>query len=226
MTIADNIARIREQIHHAEKEYARLPNSVTLLAVSKSQSIDQITQAVAAGQRVFGENYLQEAIPKILALRALNLEWHFIGAIQANKTRGIAEHFSWVHSLCDVKIAKRLHAQRPITLPPLNVCLQVNIDQSPTKSGILLPKLYDAASAVRECDRLRLRGLMTVPDYSNDLAITATNFQKLKVAEQQLIAKGFLLDTLSMGMTHDFVEAIKAGSTIVRIGAGIFGVRP
>lgn len=223
--IAENIKHIRQQINQAEREYGRPQNSVTLLAASKSQSVDKIEAAIAAGQKIFGENYVQEALEKMLLLRKHRLEWHFIGAIQANKTREVAENFSWAHSVCRLSIAERLHNQRPKDLPPLNACIQVNIDEEKSKAGIVLTELAELAMSIKQFDRLRLRGLMVIPAIYNTFDEQRAVYEKLADAQQQLIQQGLVLDTLSMGMTHDMVAAIAAGSTLVRVGTGIFGER-
>ncbi len=223
--IAENINSIQQQIIRAEHDYHRKPNSVTLLAASKSQPIEKIQAAVMAGQKIFGENYVQEALSKIQALQQYQLEWHFIGAIQANKTREIAEHFAWVHGICRLSIAARLNQQRPKNLPPLNVCIQVNISEEENKSGIKLSELTELAIAVSKLDRLRLRGLMAIPAVNEIFAEQRIVYEKLALAQQELIKQGLSLDTLSMGMTQDMLAAIAAGSTLVRIGTGIFGVR-
>ncbi|WP_267257303.1 YggS family pyridoxal phosphate-dependent enzyme [Coxiella endosymbiont of Ornithodoros maritimus] len=225
MSISENIKRITSEIRQAEKEFSRSPNSVSLLAVSKSQSLDKIKAAIAAGQRQFGENYLQEALVKINALRAHSLEWHFIGVIQTNKTRLISENFDWVQSVSRLEVASALNRYRPVELAPLSICIQINISEEKTKSGIDLTHLSEFAKAVNQFDRLRLRGLMTIPAYHKDFNAQQAIFGTLKEAQQELIKKGLPLDVLSLGMSHDFRAAIAAGSTMVRIGTGIFGPR-
>lgn len=226
MYIIDNIKKINEEIRRIESLFRRAPNSVILLAVSKSQSIEKIKIAVIGGQKLFGENYLQEALPKINALRTYDLEWHFIGSIQTNKVRLIAMHFSWVHSISSLKIAEHLHRHRAPVLSPLNICIQVNISEERSKSGVSLRDLPEFAFVLNQFNRLRLRGLMAIPANYGDFETKKRVFEKLKRAQRQLIEKGLSLDVLSMGMTHDFPAAIAAGSTVVRIGAGIFGLRP
>lgn len=223
--IVENLAKIQQQISAAEQLYGRRPGSVQLIAVSKTQSVEQIQQAIAAGQTVFGENYVQEAIPKINALAQQKLEWHFIGAIQANKTRVIAEHFAWVHSIDRLSIAERLNAQRPAQLPELNICIQVNIDTEPNKAGVSLTELNKLAMAIAQLPRLKLRGLMAIPAHQLDFAKQRESLHKLQLALQQLNAAGLNLDTLSMGMSDDFVAAIAEGATFLRIGTAIFGQR-
>ena len=211
----------------------RDPASVSLLAVSKTFGADAVVQAVAAGQRDFGENYIQEGVDKIVALRAalpaVSLTWHCIGPIQSNKTRLVAEHFDWAHTVDRLKTAERLSAQRPEHLPPLQLCIQVNIDGGPTKSGVVPADTLELARAVAKLPRLRLRGLMSIPDHAPDfeaqLAIH-TRAKRLFDEIAGLGAPGFEnFDTLSMGMTADLEAAIHAGSTLVRVGTGIFGGR-
>ncbi len=223
---ATALATIRSRINAAEQAYSRTPGSVHLLAVSKTQPATAIRTAYAAGQRSFGENYLQEALEKKAELADLDLEWHFIGPIQSNKTKAIAEHFDWVHSVDRVRVLKRLSDQRPDELPPLNVCLQVNIDAEPTKSGVLAADLPALAQAAVELPRLRLRGLMTIPAPRSDPAAQRQPFAALRRLKDELCQQGFALDTLSMGMSDDLEAAIAEGSTLVRIGTAIFGARP
>jgi pyridoxal phosphate enzyme (YggS family) len=198
---------------------------VQLLAVSKTHPADVLRSAAAAGQRRFVESYLQEALEKIAALAGHNLEWHFIGPLQSNKTRPIAEHFAWVHSVDRLKVAERLSAQRPERLPPLNVCLQVNVSGEASKSGCTLTELPALAQAVAKLPRLRLRGLMTIPAPSEDPAQQRLPFRRLREAQEQLIAEGLELDTLSMGMSDDLGAAIAEGATLVRVGSALFGAR-
>lgn len=223
--VAENIQKIKEQIHLAEIKYHRAPNSVTLLAVSKQQNIDKISAAINAGQHCFGENYLQEALEKITALNIFKPEWHFIGQVQSNKTQLIAQHFSWVHSIDRFKIAQRLNMQRSENLPPLNVCIELNISQQTNKSGVDLNQLSDLAHAVSELKNLKLRGLMAIPEPNQDFSKQIEIYQQVAQSQINLCSKGLSLDTLSMGMSGDFVAAIAAGSTMVRIGSGIFGER-
>jgi pyridoxal phosphate enzyme (YggS family) len=207
---ADRLHLVLARIRAAEQRFQRLPGSVQLLAVSKTQPSAAIAALAAVGQRRFGENYVQEALDKIAELAALDLEWHFIGPIQANKTRSIAEHFAWVHSVDRLKIAERLSAQRPAHLPPLNVCLQVNIDREPTKHGLDEREVATVASAVATLPRLRLRG--------EPLA-------RLRTLQDLLNAAGLGLDTLSMGMSDDLEAAIAEGATLTRVGTALFGPR-
>lgn len=216
------IKTVLDQIHQAERDYQRSPGSVRLLAVTKGRDIQAISAAVEQGQHAFGENYLQEALEKIAALAPLVLEWHFIGTLQANKTRLVAENFAWVHSLSRFKIAERLNNQRPPNLPPLNVCLEVNVSNEPTKSGILVDYLDDLAKQIQSLPRLKLRGLMVIPELVATFAQQRLIYKHVYNLQQTLIQRGFNLDTLSMGMSNDFIAAIAEGSTMVRIGAAIF----
>jgi pyridoxal phosphate enzyme (YggS family) len=217
---------VRQQIYTAATRFQRDPAAIKLLAVSKTRGIEDILTALHAGQCDFGENYLQEALPKIHALSIhKQLVWHFIGAVQGNKTKAIAENFAWLHSLDNIGHAQRLHRQRPESLPALNVCIQVNVSAEPQKSGIDLTELSDFAYALLKLPRLRLRGLMTLPAPSEDFEIQRQPLHRLFEAYQHLQTLGFQLDTLSMGMTDDLVAAIAEGSTCVRIGTGIFGAR-
>jgi len=209
----------------AEQQYGRAPGSVTLIAVSKGKSVREIRAAYDAGQRRFGESYIQEALPKITALPELDIEWHFIGPIQSNKTKHITGHFAWLHSVDRLKIAQRLHAQRPQPLPPLNVCLQINISREQSKAGIDLNKLATLAREIQSCDRLQVRGLMAIPAPSDNFEEQRRMFRQVRQAQEQLIAEGWHLDTLSMGMSNDMEAAIAEGATMVRIGTAIFGER-
>lgn len=223
--ISDALTTVRQRIAETARQFARAPDSIQLLAVSKTRPVADIVTAFKSGQYHFGENYLQEAIPKIEALRDYALKWHFIGPLQSNKTRFIAENFDWVLSLNRLKHAQRLNAQRPNNLPPLNVCIQVNICEEPQKSGVRLIDLSYLAQAIVELPRLRLRGLMTLPTRSDDFNKQRIPFRALRSAFLQLQESGLALDTLSMGMTNDMVAAIAEGATLVRIGTGIFGER-
>lgn len=221
-TIADNIANVRDRIFRAAESAERGPQEVTLMAVTKTREATAIRDAWAHGIRDFGENYLQEALDKIAALQDLPLTWHFIGPIQSNKTRAIAEHFDWVHSVDRLKIAQRLSDQRPADLPPLNICLQVNISAEASKSGVMPDDLPALAAAVSSLPRLRLRGLMAIPAPADNSTARRVPLQQLRQAMQALPQA---LDTLSMGMTDDLTEAVQEGSTIVRIGTALFGPR-
>jgi pyridoxal phosphate enzyme (YggS family) len=223
--IADNLARVRAQIDAACRAVGRTPGSVALLAVSKTWGADAVRQAHAAGQTAFGENYIQEAVEKITALRDLPLTWHCIGPIQSNKTRLVAEHFDWVHSIDRLKIAQRLSEQRPDHLPPLQVCIQVNVDGGVTKSGVSPAELPALAQAVAALPRLQLRGLMTIPEPAETPAQMRAVHAQAKALWEALRQQGLPLDTLSMGMSADLDAAIAEGSTLVRVGTAIFGKR-
>ena len=219
------IKKVRKRIAEAARQFARSPGSIRLLAVSKTRPVEDIVTAFNSGQTCFGENYLQEAVPKIDALRDYPLEWHFIGPLQSNKTRLVAENFDWVQSLDKLKHAQRLNAQRPKNLPPLNVCIQVNISGETQKSGVHLTDLPTLAQAIGELPRLRLRGLMTLPTLRHDFEQQRIPFRALRIAYFKLQDSGLVLDTLSMGMTGDMEAAIAEAATFVRIGTGIFGER-
>jgi pyridoxal phosphate enzyme (YggS family) len=224
-SIADNIARVRSQMAAASQSAGRAPGSVQLLAVSKTWSADAVRMAHAAGQTDFGENYIQEAVDKITHLRDLPLVWHCIGPIQSNKTRLVAEHFDWVHSIDRLKIAQRLSEQRPEHLPPLQVCIQVNVDGGQSKSGVSPLALPALAQAVAALPRLQLRGLMTIPEPAETDALMRAVHRQAKDLFEQLRAQGMPLDTLSMGMSADMAAAIAEGSTMLRVGTAIFGKR-
>ena len=217
-----HLSKILQRIRQAERDYHRAPGSVRLLMVTKGRDIQTIQLAVAAGQTAFGESYLQEALDKIQALAPLNLEWHFIGNLQSNKTRAVTENFSWVHSVNRFKIAQRLNQQRPDELPPLNICLEVNISEERSKSGMAVNELTDLALQVKSLPRLRLRGLMVIPERVAGFQQQLILYKKVYSLQKQLIDRGCALDTLSMGMSNDFEAAIAAGSTLVRIGTAIF----
>jgi pyridoxal phosphate enzyme (YggS family) len=222
---ADRLHRVQARIRAAEQRFQRPPGSVALLAVSKTQSAATIAAMAAVGQGCFGENYPQEALDKIIELAALGLEWHFIGPVQANKTRHIAERFAWVHSVDRLKIAERLSAQRPADSPPLNICLQVNIDREATKHGLDEADLATVAAAVAILPRLRLRGLMAIPAPALDFAAQRRPLARLREKWERLNADGLALDTLSMGMSDDLEAAIAEGATLVRVGTALFGRR-
>jgi pyridoxal phosphate enzyme (YggS family) len=224
-SIEKNIQQIHNQIHECETHFGREKNSVRLLAVSKGQPIDAINAAYAAGQYAFGENYLQEALAKMAALADKKIEWHFIGPIQRNKTKKIAEHFSWVQTVSDMIIAERLNNQRPLNLPPLNICIQINVSHEESKFGISADQAFFLAAACEQLPRLRLRGLMAIPAEKKFLADQRVEFKKLKLLFEKLCKKGIKLDTLSMGMSNDLTAAIAEGSTMIRIGTKIFGGR-
>ncbi len=223
--IAFNIAKVRQRIAEAAKKSGRNTESVQLMAVSKTRSAEMIEKAAQEGVTDFGENYLQEALDKQQQLQELQLIWHFIGPIQSNKTRPIAEHFDWVHSVDRLKIAQRLNEQRPDEMPALNVCIQVNISDESSKSGAELSELESLADAASQLPRLILRGLMTIPKATNDPVQQKAAFSKLREAATKLQQKHRTIDTLSMGMSNDLETAVAEGATIVRIGTDIFGPR-
>jgi PLP dependent protein len=224
-TIESNLQAVRARIATAARAAGRNPGDIALLAVSKTFAAAAVRAAYATGQREFGENYVQEALEKIAELSALPLIWHFIGPIQSNKTRAIAEHFDWVHSVAREKIALRLAAARAPQLGPLDICLQVNVSGEASKSGVAPEEVRPLAEAVRTLPRLRLRGLMAVPEPSDDIELQRRRFRGLRILLEQLNAAGFGLDTLSMGMSQDLEAAIMEGATIVRVGTAIFGER-
>jgi len=224
-SIAENLSQVRAHIEAACQAAGRPPHSVSLLAVSKTWGVDAVRSAHAAGQTAFGENYIQEAVDKIGALSDLPLEWHCIGPIQSNKTRLVAEHFHWVHSVDRLKIAQRLSEQRPEHLPPLQVCIQVNVDGGETKSGVSPADLPELAQAVAALPRLQLRGLMTIPEPAETDAQMRDVHRQAKDLFEQLRVQGLPLDTLSMGMSADMDAAIAEGSNMVRVGTAIFGKR-
>lgn len=217
------------QAIHARIQQVKLQvgrnDTVHLCAVSKTQSADIIRQAYQAGQKIFGENYVQEALAKQTALQDCDIEWHFIGPIQSNKTSLIAQHFDWVHSVDRLKIAQRLSDARPADCPPLNICLQVNISDEPTKSGVSEEELVKLAQQVANLPRLRLRGLMAIPAPLSDYHLQRAQFHHVYQAYERMKALGFALDTLSIGMSGDYEAAIAEGSTLIRLGTAIFGQR-
>lgn len=233
-SIHDNLQAVRQRIAHAAAAAGRDPAKVTLLAVSKTHPAALIEQALAAGQRAFGENYVQEALDKMEALpgkvgeeraseeraSALALEWHLIGPLQSNKTRAVAAHFDWVHSVESEKIARRLSGQRSGNLPPLNVLIQVNVSAEGSKSGVAAAEVFSLAQSISKLPRLRLRGLMAIPEPGADVA----RYRELRALYEKL-AKQFQFDTLSVGMSEDLELAIAEGATLVRIGTAIFGGR-
>ena len=224
--ISDNLQGVRARITAACTAVGRPPDAVNLLAVSKTFGPDAVAEAFAAGQRAFGENYIQEAVEKMAALRELSIEWHCIGPVQSNKTRLVAENFQWIHTVDRLKIAQRLSDQRPADMPPLQVCLQVNVDGGANKSGAPPHEVADLALAVATLPRLRLRGLMCIPEPAPDFVATRALFMRAKALFDALNAQNLGLDTLSMGMSADMEAAIHAGSTMVRVGTAIFGGRP
>ena len=224
-TIGFNMQAVRQRVADAARACGRDPAAVGLIAVSKTFGADAVAAAHACGQRVFGENYVQEAVDKIVALASLGLEWHFIGPIQSNKTRQIAENFAWVHSVDRAKIAERLAAARPAALAPLQVCIQINIGDENTKSGVAPADALALARAIAALPRLKLRGLMTIPPASDEPAQQRRYFAELRKLKEQLVTAGVALDTLSMGMSADLEAAIAEGATLVRVGTAIFGQR-
>ena len=226
-SVAPKLQQLRERISAACAAAGRPVHSVTLLAVSKTFGPDAVREAVAAGQRCFGENYVQEALDKIAALADVPpaLEWHLIGPLQSNKTRDVAAAFDWVHSVDRLKIALRLSEQRPPHLPPLQVCLQVNISGEASKSGLMPNEVAVVAQAVAKLPRLMLRGLMAIPEPAEDFAAQRVPHRQLRELMQALQAEGLALDTLSIGMSADLEAAIAEGATLVRIGSAIFGER-
>ncbi len=225
-TIEKRLQAVKSRIARACAAAGRDPRDIVLVAVSKTFPADAVRAAHAAGQRDFGENHVQDAVAKIAALGDLDLVWHFIGPIQSNKTRSIAAHFAWVHSIDRLKIAERLAAQRPEALPPLQVCIQVNVSGEATKSGVAPAEAPALARAVAALPRLRLRGLMAIPEPTDDSALQRRRFESLRDLRDRLAADGLALDTLSMGMSDDLEAAIAAGATMVRVGTAIFGARP
>lgn len=223
--IVSNLQAIHKAIEQAAGAAKRAPSGIKLLAVSKTFSASAVRKAYDAGQREFGENYVQEALDKMSELRDLQIIWHFIGPIQSNKTRVIAENFAWVHGVDRLKIAQRLSEQRPQDLPPLNICLQVNVSGEESKSGIAPQEVEQLAREVSKLPRLKLRGLMAIPAPADDEATQCKPFALLRELSQVIVAQGIALDTLSMGMSHDFVAAIQEGANIIRIGTAVFGKR-
>lgn len=224
--IATRLEAVRERIAAAEARFSRPAHSVRLLAVSKTHSAAAVAEALRAGQRAFGENYVQEALEKAESLSREPVEWHFIGPLQSNKTKAVAEHFDWVHSLDRWKIARRLSEQRPADRPPLNVCLEVNIDSEATKSGLLPDEVPEMARATAELAGLRLRGLMAIPAPGEGFEAQRRPLRRLRELFDALRDQGLTgLDTLSMGMSDDLEAAVAEGATIVRVGTAIFGPR-
>ncbi|MCX7239342.1 MAG: YggS family pyridoxal phosphate-dependent enzyme [Burkholderiales bacterium] len=223
--ITENLQSVRARITQACVTVGKEPQAVCLLAVSKAFGVDAVQQAFAAGQRDFGENYIQEAVEKITALRDLPICWHCIGPIQSNKTRLVAQHFDWVHTIDRLKIAQRLSEQRPPELGALQVCIQVNVDGGATKSGVVPADALALAQQVAALPHLRLRGLMCIPEPTEDFAVACAVFTRAKDLFDSLNRAGLGLDTLSMGMSADLQAAVQCGSTLVRVGSAIFGAR-
>lgn len=225
VAINANLTAVHKRIELAALAAGRRPHSVLLLAVSKTKAAEAVRSAFAAGCRDFGENYLQEGVDKALALIDLPICWHFIGPIQANKTRAIAEQFDWVHGVDRLKVAQRLSAQRPVEKGPLNICLQLNVSHEASKSGVTLDQLDELAAAIESLPNLRLRGLMAIPAPSVDPVEQRAAFAAVRQALEKLQQRWPTLDTLSMGMSADLEAAIAEGATIVRVGTDIFGAR-
>jgi pyridoxal phosphate enzyme (YggS family) len=219
------LRQVHERIAQACAQAGRTPQSVQLLAVSKTFGADAVVQAHAAGQTAFGENYIQEGVDKIRLLAHLPLQWHCIGPIQSNKTRLVAEHFDWVHTIDRLKIAQRLSEQRPPDLPPLQVCIQVNVDGGESKSGVPPAQALELARSVAALPNVRLRGVMSIPEPAIDFIAACAVFAGVRAVFDTLNTEGMALDTLSMGMSADMEAAIHAGSTMVRVGTAIFGGR-
>ncbi len=224
-SIAANLQAVRDRINAACGKAVRDPAGVLLLAVAKTWPAAAVREAAACQQRAFGESYVQEAVAKVVALADLGLEWHFIGPLQSNKTRQVAESFSWVHSIDRLKLAERLSAQRPAGLPPLQVCVQVNISGEASKSGVAVADVPALCRAVASLPNLRLRGLMAIPEPTEDMMLVRGRFAVVRQLLEELNRGGLALDTLSMGMSHDLEAAILEGATIIRVGTAIFGER-
>lgn len=224
--VTENFRKIQDLLAQAAASAGRPADSVRLLAVSKSQPVERVLEAVTAGQREFGENFVQEALRKIDEIGRDDLAWHFIGRLQSNKTRPVAERFQWVHTVDRLRIAKRLDRQRPYYAGKLNVLIQVNVDDDPAKAGVSAEELPELAAAVAELPRLAFRGLMCIPAEARDFAAQRVPFRRLRQLAESLAGLGIETDTLSMGMSADFPAAIHEGATIVRIGTALFGERP
>ena len=224
-TITANLQAVHTRIEAACAAARRPVETVRLVAVGKTWPADCLREAAACGQRLFAENYVQEGLDKMAHLADLDIEWHFIGPLQSNKTRAVAENFAWVHTLDRLKIAGRLAAQRPTHLPPLQACVQVNVSGEASKSGCALAEAPALAHAIARLPGLRLRGLMTIPEPTSDVGLQRRQFALLRQLLTQLNTEGLALDTLSMGMSHDLEAAILEGATLVRVGTAIFGVR-
>lgn len=225
-TLASALQTVRERIDRAARAAGRDPSDIQLLAISKAWPADRLREAWQAGQRAFGENYAQEGVQKIGQLSDLQIEWHFVGPIQSNKTRALAENFTWVHGVDRARIAERLSAARPPHLPPLDICLQVNVSGEASKSGVAPEHASALARSVAAMPRLRLRGLMVIPRRERDQAAQRHWFRIARELKDRIVAEGTALDTLSMGMSDDLEAAVLEGATIVRVGTAIFGPRP
>ena len=224
--LKENLQKIYARIASSCQKAGRDPAEVAILAVSKKHPVERILALSQLGQSSFGENYVQEALVKIEQLKPLQLEWHFIGPLQSNKTREVTQHFQWVQSVDRVKILQRLSSQRPVSLPDLNVCIQVNIDREPQKAGVMPEGVNELVDAALTLPGLRLRGLMTIPQIGSTVHSPAESYQRMHMLFQTLKKSGIKLDTLSMGMSADLEAAIMHGSTMVRIGTDLFGERP
>jgi pyridoxal phosphate enzyme (YggS family) len=224
-SIAESLKKVRSEIEKACAESNRSKEEICLLAVSKTRSVEEVAELARLGQRAFGENYLQEALDKIDALVSLNLDWHFIGPIQSNKTKAIAEQFAWVHSVDRLKIAQRFSAQRPHYADDLNICLQVNISREESKSGCLPEEALDLAKQIAVLPKIRLRGLMAIPEATDDIELQKERFRQVRALFEEIKQEVPGLDTLSMGMSGDLDAAIEEGATIVRVGTALFGPR-
>jgi pyridoxal phosphate enzyme (YggS family) len=223
--VTENFRKIQDLLAKAAVDAGRSADQIRLLAVSKKKPAEAVLEAYAAGQRDFGENFVQEGLDKIAAIDRDDAIWHFIGHLQANKTKAVAQHFQWVHTIDRLKIARRLSAQRPADAADLNICIEVNIDAEASKSGVATSEVVDLAAAVAELPGLRLRGLMCLPAIRVDFEAQRQPFARLRELLESLNRSGMQLDTLSMGMTADYAAAIREGATIVRIGTAIFGAR-
>ena len=223
--IEKNIIQLKKEISNFEQRYNRKKNSVLLMAVSKTHSVEKIKTAYLAGQRDFGENYLQESVEKILKLKEFDIVWHFIGSIQSNKAKLIAENFDWVHSIDKEKTLKKINALRKTSGKKLNVCIQVNSDNEETKSGISFCEVEEFLKKTKNLDMINIRGLMAIPKPEETHIAQLESFKKIKNIFDDLVKKGYKLDTLSIGMSSDYNAAIEAGSTVIRIGTAIFGER-
>ena len=224
--LADNFSRVRNRVAAAARLAGRSESSITLLAVSKGHALDRVATLARLGQQDFGENYLQDALPKIEALRGQELNWHFIGQLQSNKTRAIAENFAWVHTLDKPKLLERLAAQRPFHAPPLQICLQIQLTAESGKGGVTPSSALALAQLALSLPRLSLRGLMCIPPAETDPSRQRHWFAQMALLQEQLTRAGVAIDTLSMGMSDDLEVAIDCGATIVRVGTAIFGPRP
>ena len=224
--LREHLQQVRLEMAEAERQFGREPGSVKLLAVSKTRAADDVLALAQLGVSDFGENYVQEARVKIGQLSRHSLAWHFIGPVQSNKTRQIAGHFDWVHSVDRIRVAERLNAARPADLPPLNICIQVNVDAEPTKSGIVPEQVEQLAERLLPLSRLKLRGLMALPAPTRDFTAQRRGFLRTRRLQEQLMDRGLPFDTLSMGTTNDMRAAIAEGATIIRVGTALFGPRP